>query len=506
MDKGIRGNLIALTFLLLLGVSALSPSLARLVAGAGGGEHLYVPVISDGNMPGSPPTTAATSGPVFGLLGRLAAVQGMRFSHSLTAADGAVYGLVGATPDIEQQLSALLAETAAPMLKVWGDVQPGTAPPLIVVSGVLHVETPAAGGVAGASIPVGIVQFDLVNLHSEASESSPRVGAVIKNQACNITGRTPAHSWWLLDCADGQVGWIDARLVQVQGSSSDVPIVTSAVAVEPTPLPEPTPTPYTFQGWRMDMFSNPYLSGDPTAVADVPDINFNWGNGSPSPQIPVDGFSVRLQRRMTFGAGFYTFVAEADDGVRVWVDDDLLIDAWHGATGRPFSAGRVLNGEHTVRVEHFEVSGSAYLRLTIQVGSPTPQWDASYFSGVNPTGNPAVTRQEPKGQNPLDFNWGASSPAPDKIGVDFWSARWVGSFAFEGGNYVFHVRSDDGVRVWLNDTLVIDAWRDGLKEVQNRFIGVGRDTHTVTVEYYERTGLAQITLWWTLDSSYVGPR
>lgn len=65
--------------------------------------------------------------------------------------------------------------------------------------------------------------------------------------------------------------------------------------------------------------------------------------------------------------------------------------------------------------------------------------------------------------------------------MDGWSARWVGQFNFDSGTYFFRARADDGVRVYLNQTLMIDAWRDGYSDNTNRFIGVGRVRHEVVI-------------------------
>ncbi len=88
--------------------------------------------------------------------------------------------------------------------------------------------------------------------------------------------------------------------------------------------------------------------------------------------------------------------------------------------------------------------------------------------------------------------------------MDGWSARWVGQFNFDSGTYFFRERADDGVRVYLNQTLVIDAWRDGYSDNTNRFIGVGRGRHTVTVEYYDRSGQAFVQAWWFRDTTSPG--
>lgn len=503
MDKDTWAKRLTLLIFLSIGLAAFFPAATHLLAQPGGQQRVFVPVISNEDGVGGSAATPVAGGRVYGLLGRLGQQQGARFSYTLTTPAGALYGLAGETPAVEQQLAALARSTPASLVKVWGEVTAG-APPLIVVSGLLPTETPGTtpvptGAVTGASIPVAIVRFDLVNLHSEPSESSARTGAVVRGQACDIVGRTPAVTWWLLDCADGQEGWIDVRLVTAQGSTAGVPIVTSTVE-SATPVVPPTPTPaQTFKGWRMEMFANPYLSGDPVALADVPQIDFDWGLGAPSPALPVDGFSLRLERRMTFSSAFYRITAEADDGVRIWVDDQLMLDQWHGSTNQIYTTGLNLSGAHAVRVEYYEASGLAGLRVQFDAQSDALAWDATYYGGTTPGGAALLHRREPRGTNPLDYNWGAGSPAPGQVGVDFWSARWTGQFVFDGGNYVFRVRADDGVRVWLDGQIVIDRWHDGYKQAENRFIGVGRGTHTVTVEYYERSGLALVTVWWTRE-------
>ena len=86
------------------------------------------------------------------------------------------------------------------------------------------------------------------------------------------------------------------------------------------------------------------------------------------------------------------------------------------------------------------------------------------------------------------------------------SARWRGEFEFDEGNYFFRATADDGVRVYLDGLMIIDQWRDGYKDVSNRFVGVGEGLHTVEVEYYERSGQAVMKLWWYKDTRDTGPQ
>ena len=241
-------------------------------------------------------------------------------------------------------------------------------------------------------------------------------------------------------------------------------------------------------------------------MATIGNLNLNWGVGSPAAGISADNFSARFERGIQVTPGFYRFTADADDGVRVWLDGQLIIDEWHGADNRVYSVSRVLTGNHKLRVEYYEASGSASLRFSYEVVDSTRQWDAEYYAGTNPTGNTVLRQSEPASQTPLDMNWSYSSPAPDQLGADYWSARWTGSFPFEYGTYVFRVNADDGVRVYVDGLLLIDQWRDGYKEVSNSFVDIGAGDHQITVEYYERTGLALVKLWWYRETGTVTPR
>ena len=60
-----------------------------------------------------------------------------------------------------------------------------------------------------------------------------------------------------------------------------------------------------------------------------PQINFNWGAGEPDPLVGADQFSVRWVGQVE--AAFtetYTFYASTDDGVRLWVEGQQLVDSW----------------------------------------------------------------------------------------------------------------------------------------------------------------------------------
>ncbi|OUC07396.1 hypothetical protein RY27_15175, partial [Litorilinea aerophila] len=91
--------------------------------------------------------------------------------------------------------------------------------------------------------------------------------------------------------------------------------------------------PSDFPDWKGEYWPNRGLDGSPAVVRNDREIDFNWGTGSPDSRIPSDNFSARWTRRITFEAGRYRFYARADDGVRVYVDDNRIINEWHDSRG-----------------------------------------------------------------------------------------------------------------------------------------------------------------------------
>lgn len=123
----------------------------------------------------------------------------------------------------------------------------------------------------------------------------------------------------------------------------------------PAPQPTPAPTPIPTAMWTGLYYNNTDFSGAPTLIRQDPAINFNWGLGSPGPGIRADEFSVIWTTEQYFSAGTYRFFAQSDDGVRVYVNDRLIIDGWgvHPLTGY-FADVQLPAGTHRLRVEYFE--------------------------------------------------------------------------------------------------------------------------------------------------------
>jgi hypothetical protein len=251
-----------------------------------------------------------------------------------------------------------------------------------------------------------------------------------------------------------------------------------------------------FADWRAEYFNNIHLGGAPVLRRNDPHINFEWGVHSPGPGVDSEDFSVRWTRTQHFDAATYRFTATVDDGVRVWVDGHLVIDEWSDHPVRTYSGDLSLTaGDHRVQVEYYEKGGHAVAKLSWErVGAAAPasgEWHAEFFNNTGLAGAPVLTRSDWA----IDFNWGWGSP-DYRIPGDHFSARWTGTIWFDHSRtWTFSARSDDGVRMWVDGSLVIDAWSDHSPTTFTAARWLSAGNHSIRVEYYERTGTAEIKVW-----------
>lgn len=97
-----------------------------------------------------------------------------------------------------------------------------------------------------------------------------------------------------------------------------------------------------------------------------PTVDFEWSMGASDPQLPVDHFSARWTGKvMPYRSGTYTFYVASDDGVRLWIDDELLIDQWILARDE-YAATKELTAFkiYDIRLEYFEASLGAMVSLS----------------------------------------------------------------------------------------------------------------------------------------------
>ena len=98
----------------------------------------------------------------------------------------------------------------------------------------------------------------------------------------------------------------------------------------------------------------------------------------------------------------------------------------------------------------------------------------------------------------VNFDWSTGSPDP-AIGGDTFSVRWTGWVqAPLFGGYTFYTSSDDGVRLWVNNQLIINNWTNhAVTEDSGTVTLSAGQKYDIKLEYYENGGAAVIKLSWT---------
>ncbi len=265
----------------------------------------------------------------------------------------------------------------------------------------------------------------------------------------------------------------------------------------------------SFAGWEGRYYDNKELRGGPTMIRDDAEINFDWGEGPAAPWMPSDHFSAMWRRQVYFSPGYYRFNVRSDDGFRVWLGDRLLMDYWGPLEYQwHYVDGTYLEGWHPITVKYYEETGFARIRFWWEPsitppspgdGAPPPTpgppvtgpFQGEYFNNQNLSGTPVLVRSDPA----IDYNWGWGEPGPG-VNQDHFSVRWTGAFPFEVGQYRFRTYTDDGVRLYVDDRLLINAWYP-MRGTRVRDYTPGAGNHTVRVEYFERTQVARAHVTWT---------
>ncbi len=112
-------------------------------------------------------------------------------------------------------------------------------------------------------------------------------------------------------------------------------------------------------------FNNANLTS-PVLTRVDPVIDFNWGSGSPAAGISAETYSVRWEGEILpeFSQN-YTFRTTTDDGVRLWVNDQQIINQWvnQGATPHTGTINLTANNKVNIRMEYYEATGAASAKL-----------------------------------------------------------------------------------------------------------------------------------------------
>jgi GH43 family beta-xylosidase len=233
---------------------------------------------------------------------------------------------------------------------------------------------------------------------------------------------------------------------------------------------------------------------------------FNWASGNPAAGVDADSFSVRWTGQLEAQySELYTFNVLSDEGVRVWVDGQLIVDDWAPHLRRNSSGTISLQAgqRYDIRVDYYDSTGLAQIQLSWASASQPFQAIPSSRLYESPSGLLASYSDNTGGQlsridAAVDFNWELGQPH-SSIDADGFDVTWDGRLRADySEQYTFSTISDDGVRLWIAGELVIDNWTvHGATENQGTKSLEAGKWYDVKLEYFENTGFAEIELRWS---------
>jgi hypothetical protein len=211
----------------------------------------------------------------------------------------------------------------------------------------------------------------LVRLHFEDSDFTQAGQRVF---GVNINGPTYLSNYDIIEDAGGPFIAVVKEFVVPADASGNIVLTffslvnyakISAIEVYPANALKDAGL-GTGDGLAATYFDNINFTGTTVHRVD-PTINFDWGAGSPDPAIGPDTFSARwtglVQPRFD---GEYTFHTISDDGIRVWVDGQQVLNAfvdqpptWHNGAPIPLVGGQ----KYLITVEYYENMGGAVAQL-----------------------------------------------------------------------------------------------------------------------------------------------
>lgn len=213
----------------------------------------------------------------------------------------------------------------------------------------------------------------------------------------------------------------------------------------------------------------------------------------------------------TTPTGLKVFIASPTDIRLTWQSStdnkavtgyQIIRDGWNltTTTTTNYTDTRMGTGKtHTYKIYAYDAAGnqSASIGITVIVPAVAPNGlTGAYFETAT-----LSTQKLSRVDSSIDFSWGTGSP-DTTIAPDTFSVRWTGKvIPMADETYTFYTQSDDGVRLWVNGQLLIDNWTShALTENSGSITLKANQAYSITLEYYENTGSADMHLLWSSPS------
>jgi uncharacterized protein YraI len=139
---------------------------------------------------------------------------------------------------------------------------------------------------------------------------------------------------------------------------------------------------------------------------------------------------------------------------------------------------------------------TATVEAQAQFGS---NWTAQFYNSTDLTGPVVATAAYPTG---INQNWADGFPRDGAnnlvtgMGNSNYSARFTTVQTLPAGNYTFILTYDDGARLKIDSTVVIDDFQGGAVRTNQALVSLTGGTYTITVEYLQIINQGVIQVSW----------
>lgn len=239
--------------------------------------------------------------------------------------------------------------------------------------------------------------------------------------------------------AIAQLGWIKP------GETDDSSIFTPAEGKEGQ------------HGLKAEYFNNKDLKGDPVLTRVDQQVDFNWGKGSPAPEINGDNFSVRWTGQLTIpDTGTYNFGLTSDDGMRLYIDGKLIVDNWgnHAERTKIGSVKLEAGKRYDVKIEYYDNGSDAVAQLFwLKPGDAgTPVKEAADIAGKSDVAVVVVADNRSEGED------------QDSLELPYDQDETIDAVAKANPNTIVVLNTGGPVLMneWLDDVpAVLEEWYGG---------------------------------------------
>lgn len=208
---------------------------------------------------------------------------------------------------------------------------------------------------------------------------------------------------------------------------NDEYLLGSDLLVAPLSESNPHATDYTFTsggkpGLKGEYFANDTFSGEPEVVKQDAQVWFDWVYNAPQGLSVSDYFSVRWTGELTVGAKPLYLTAYADDGVRIWIDGEKVVDGWDTFNTYFSTDFLPANSTHSIKIEYCDGNNHAHIFVSAfttgdvsrDVFLPDGAW-MDVWTGETYSGPQTITVSHSLETSPLFVRMGSVLPLADNM-------------------------------------------------------------------------------------------